>query len=322
MSKVLVTGGTGTIGRMVCRELASRGHEPVVFSRDPSKQLVNCPKMIHEVGRIEDEHFVHHVFRKHEVDGVIHTAANKHIGVCEDRPTEAVGANVLGSLNILRAVEEYKVGRAVFVSSDKACNHSHVYGITKYLMEKLVTEYAERLRLSKLNSVRFGNVFGSQGSVVPIWQHKINRGQDIDLRVINRAPGQQGGIRVPLRLAMLPSQAATFLVDVFLRNHYENGSVLMPLLSDLRTVNMRLMANVMVEGTRSKVREVPLLQVEAETERLYSYEESERVRTLHDALELAKHPLCEKLGCRTPEMTQEETREFVAKVLKEMNEWT
>lgn len=315
MSRFLVTGGTGTIGRMVCRKLYANGNDVVVLSRDHSKQLVNCPKMFHEVGRIEDEHFVQHVMRKYNIDGVIHTAANKHIGVCEDKPSEAVSANVLGSLNILKAMESNGVHKGIFVSSDKACNHDHVYGMTKYLMERLVSEYSERIR--PVNCVRFGNVFGSSGSVIPIWRAKISRGQDIDLRVF------ENGI-VPTRMAMLPSDASDFLLDIFDgQGAYENGTVLMP--GRCQVVSLLTLAEVMTEGTKSKIHMVPALKMEAQNERMFSPSEADRiVRCGHRGiLELTSRPQGEGrsiLG-NDNSLDHERTREFLKAVIEESKEW-
>lgn len=315
MSKILVTGGTGTIGRMVCRKLYANGNEVVVLSRDHGKQLVNCPRMIHEVGRIEDEHFVQHVIRKHKVHGVIHTAANKHIGVCEDRPTEAVSSNVIGSLNILRAMESNNVQHGVFVSSDKACNHNHVYGITKYLMEKLVAEYADRL--TSVNCVRFGNVFGSSGSVVPIWQSLIDQGRDIELRIFDNEV-------VPKRLAMLPSEAACFLLGVYDNPAVvENGTVLMH--REEVMVNMKFLAEAMIEGTPSKIHEVPAMKMEAERECLFSLDEADRIESNQHlkAYELTHRSTRRSLAWSRliRHMDFDQTKEFIIKVKKEMKEW-
>jgi UDP-N-acetylglucosamine 4,6-dehydratase len=313
---ILVTGGTGTIGRMVCKKLVEKGNEVVVLSRDPAKQLINCPNMKHEVGRIEDEHFVQHVFRKHEIHGVVHTAANKHIGVCEDRPTEAIGANVIGSLNILKAIEENAGRRAVFVSSDKACNHDHVYGITKYLMEKLVSEYAQRLSHTRLNCVRFGNIFGSSGSVLPIWKSKISRGHDIELRVFTRYQSP------PWRLAMLPSQAADFCIKVLEAGEFESGSVVFQ--GGIKEISLKTVAEYMTSGTSSKIHEIPSMPMEALDEWMCTMKEADHLKE-HDGqvYEIRRLPTgCARYVHSNMPMDDEEASVFLEKALKEMNQWT
>lgn len=307
---ILVTGGTGTIGRMVCKILCNMGHSPVVLSRDPGKQLIYCPDMIHEVGDIEDRMFLDFIVKRYNVSGVIHTAANKYINVCEDRPSEAVKTNIIGSMNILGSLWNSGIERSVFVSSDKASNHDHVYGISKYLMEKLVLEYSSYLK-SKINCVRFGNVFGSSGSVFPIWETLINQGKDIVLRFF--------GHNYPMRYALLPSQAAQFCVDVFFENRYENGSVLF---KNMPLVSLRTMAQVMVEGTNSKIVEAPALSMETEDEKLMSDEERSRLVVYdNDVLEISKTLTSYKNRLPKVVMNWDETKEFVRAVRSEYNQW-
>jgi UDP-N-acetylglucosamine 4,6-dehydratase len=317
--KVLVTGGSGTIGRMVCKKLKEQGHEPVSLIRNPANQHIFCPGIPFQVGYIEDYHDVYHVMRKHAVEAVIHTAANKHVSVCEDQPSEAVSSNVVGSLNVLRAIEELKgqVKRAVFVSSDKACNNTQVYGITKALMEKLVKEYASRVS-AKINCVRFGNVFGSSGSVLPIWENKIARGQDIELRMWLS--------QVPLRFGILPSEAAEFCINVFASDGFEGGSVIM---RHMNVINIRTMAEVMTDNSRSKIIIRDVEAGEAQQELLFSESERQYLKT-HEGtgyIEIVKHPQADppkfsNQANRGVQLDHEDTKKFVNIVLKEMKEWT
>lgn len=240
--KVLVTGGSGTVGRWICKQLIKDGSTPIVMSRDLATQLEYCHGCGHEVGDVENYCDIERVLVKHEIDGVIHAAANKHVNLCETRPSLAVSANIIGTHNVLQLAREFNMKKVVVISSDKSCARDQVYGISKYLGERLAEEYAaDGLRV---NTVRFGNVFGSSGSVVPIWKKLINEGKDIELRWDDMVY-----FKSPLRFALLPSEAAEFCCKVFF-GEYEPGAIIT---KSMRVVDIAILANVMIAGTKSKI---------------------------------------------------------------------
>lgn len=181
--KILVTGGTGSIGREIVRQLLRYDPETVrVLSRDDTKQF----DMQQELGQhknlrllIGDIRDANRMFLATEaIDFVFHVAALKHVAACEYNAFEAVETNIRGTQNVITAALARGVERVVVISSDKAASPINVLGATKLLAERLVTSanwYRGQHR-TMFSCVRFGNVIGSRGSVVPLFHAQIARG--------------------------------------------------------------------------------------------------------------------------------------------------
>lgn len=201
---VLVTGGSGTLGAEICRHLVARGQSAVALARDRSRLLTNCPAQTRCItGDVRDLYRLVDVCRRLAITEVVHCAANKHVGECEEQPAEAIQSNVIGTSNVLAAIRECDIPSAVFVSSDKATDGT-VYGATKQLGERLVTA-AAREEGRALASVRPGNIIGSAGSVVEIWTRAYRRGDPIRLNTYN---GQAAW-----RFVMTRDEAARLVID-------------------------------------------------------------------------------------------------------------
>lgn len=229
--KVLVTGGSGYLGSAVVKELLAGGHEPVVYSRDPGKQTANVPSGVPcEVGDVQDYCGVTSALRRHNVEGVIHCAAYKYVGGCEQNPGRAIDENLAGTRAVLRAMVGLAVPRGVFVSSDKATDGT-VYGATKFLGERLVADTAKRQEFF-YNCVRPGNLMGSTGSVLPIWQKRLHDGQAITVH-------QHRG-KTPKRFVMTAEEAAKFINRLLHSSHF--GCVLT---TDMRVMDMGVLASVL-----------------------------------------------------------------------------
>lgn len=202
--KLLVTGGSGTLGSEICRVAISDGITPIAYARDPGKLLVNTPRgTIGTPGDIQDIHRLVEICRKHEVTAVVHCAASKHVGACEESPSSACDINIRGVQNVLQAMDVCGISRGTFVSSDKACD-STVYGMSKLFGERLVSE-AARQRNQVINSVRLGNLIGSHGSVVDIWKRAAREHQPI---ILHTYMGETAK-----RFAMHTTEAARFVLD-------------------------------------------------------------------------------------------------------------
>jgi UDP-N-acetylglucosamine 4,6-dehydratase len=180
---VLVTGGTGSFGRaFVERALASRARKIIVFSRDEQKHYalerqLDDRRMRYFVGDIRDRDRLEVALR--DVDIVIHAAAMKHVPICEYNPIEAVQTNVQGARHLIEAAMSCGVERVVALSTDKAVSPANLYGATKLCMEKLLiaaNAYAGD-RTTRFSVVRYGNVMGSAGSVIPLFRAQRKRGQ-------------------------------------------------------------------------------------------------------------------------------------------------
>jgi UDP-N-acetylglucosamine 4,6-dehydratase len=185
---VLVTGGTGSFGRaFVRRALAVNPRRVIVFSRseltqqDMRETFPDEEPLRYFVGDVRDPDRLHRAFR--DVDVVIHAAAMKNVPACEFDPFEAVLTNVLGSKNVIDAAINNKTKRVVFLSTDKAPNAATLYGATKFCAERM-TVHANSYAAGTdtvLAATRYGNVFGSQGSVVPIWREQMRTGKWITI---------------------------------------------------------------------------------------------------------------------------------------------
>jgi len=180
---VLVTGGTGSIGCEVVRQcLEGRAKVVRIFSRDEYKQFM----LRNELGERPDLRYLLGDVRSRDrllramegVDFVFHCAAYKHVPLCEYNPFEAVQTNVVGTENVIAACLANNVERLINISTDKAANPMNVLGATKLLSERLTSSAMHSVgpRKTRMCSVRFGNVFGSRGSVVPLFIDQIRRG--------------------------------------------------------------------------------------------------------------------------------------------------
>jgi len=182
---VLVTGAGGSIGSELCRQIARfdpgelilLGHgENSIFEIGLDLQL-SLPNLVtHQViVDVRDQQRVNWVIEKYRPDVIFHAAAHKHLAFMEANVEEAITNNVLGTQNILWAAEQHGVERFVLISTDKAVNPTSIMGATKRLAELLVLAAAQRSGQAYM-AVRFGNVLGSRGSVIPIFQRQIAAG--------------------------------------------------------------------------------------------------------------------------------------------------
>ena len=182
---ILVTGGGGSIGSELCRQIAA--HEPkrlIIFDiyennaydiqnelrRDyPDLDLVTL------IGTVRDEIRMNFVFEKYKPDIVYHAAAHKHVPLMEDSPNEAIKNNVFGTLATVKAADKYGVSRFVMISTDKAVNPTNIMGASKRLCEMII-QYYNKHSDTDFVAVRFGNVLGSNGSVIPLFKKQIEKG--------------------------------------------------------------------------------------------------------------------------------------------------
>ena len=181
---ILITGGTGSFGKKFI-ELMLSDHEPaklIVFSRDEQKQHemrqmgFSHEKLRYFIGDVRDYDRLRRAFDG--VDYVVHAAALKQVPACEYNPMEAVKTNILGSSNVIDAALDARVERVIALSTDKAVNPINLYGATKLAAEKLFVQsnaYAGGKK-TRFSCVRYGNVVGSRGSVVPLFMRQRENG--------------------------------------------------------------------------------------------------------------------------------------------------
>ena len=167
--KVLITGGTGTLGQELIKKFYHEW-DITVFSRTELNQArlqAIYPKIKFIIGDVKDYQSVSKAVRN--IDVILHCAAMKRVDVCEANPIEAVKTNVLGTENIVMAAKEKGIKQLVSISSDKGVEPVNVYGMTKAIQEKIVIA-------AGYNCARYGNVFGSRGSVIPLFIEQAKAG--------------------------------------------------------------------------------------------------------------------------------------------------
>ena len=187
--KVLITGGTGSLGHALTQRILNSDVEQIrILSRNEFKQvsmesLIQDERLRFLIGDVRDKERL--VRALEDVDVVFHAAALKHVPKVEYNPFEAIKTNIQGSQNVIDACIENDVERAVCIGTDKAVSPLNIYGATKLLMEKLfitARRYSNpKKHRTKFFAVRYGNVFGSSGSVVPKFIQQINKNEKITI---------------------------------------------------------------------------------------------------------------------------------------------
>lgn len=192
---VLVTGAGGTIGSELCRQAAAHGAALVVMvdvwengmyelEQELKYKFGGKVGVVAEVANVREEERLDRLFSMYKPSLVYHAAAHKHVTLMETAPEEAVKNNIFGTLNVARCAERHGVKRFVLVSTDKAVNPTNVYGATKRVCEMIVQSIRGNAADSGFASVRFGNVLGSNGSVIPLFKAQIAAGGPV--RVMHR----------------------------------------------------------------------------------------------------------------------------------------
>ena len=182
---VLVTGGGGSIGSELCRQLA--GHKVrqlIIFDiyennayeiQQELKRKYPDLDMVVLIGSVRNTNRLDYLFRTYRPDIVYHAAAHKHVPLMEDSPNEAIKNNVLGTYKTARAAIKYKAQRFILISTDKAVNPTNIMGASKRLCE-MVVQMSNQKSSTEFVAVRFGNVLGSNGSVIPLFKQQIESG--------------------------------------------------------------------------------------------------------------------------------------------------
>lgn len=232
-SSILVTGGTGSFGKAFIADLLAR-HDPkrvVVFSRDELKQY-ECrqlfgddPRLRWFIGDIRDPHRLHRAM--HGVEYVVHAAALKQVDTAEYNPWEFVQTNIIGSQNVIEACIDARVTKVVALSTDKASSPINLYGATKLTADKLFitgNHYAAAYP-TRFSVVRYGNVMGSRGSVIPYFRKLAEAGQSLPIT----------DLRCTRFFITLP-QAVQLVLDAF--EHMQGGELYVPRIPSMRVTDL------------------------------------------------------------------------------------
>ena len=182
--KILITGGTGSLGKALIKRLQKINCKLIVYSRDEGKQALsfgNDPSIIRVIGDVRDLDKLDVTMKRHTPDYVIHTGALKRIDDMEFYPDECVKTNIIGSENVAIASQNNGVKKCVLISTDKACLPVNVYGSSKFIAERIFTNYDYNSNSTIFASVRYGNVIASRGSFIPLWMDLISQGKKIQV---------------------------------------------------------------------------------------------------------------------------------------------
>lgn len=242
---ILITGGTGSFGKQ-CVETLLKHHQPkkiIVYSRDELKQYemaqkFDSPIMRYFIGDVRDEQRLGMAMR--EVDYVIHAAALKHIPVAEYNPMECIKTNINGADNVINVALEQGVEKVIALSTDKAVNPINLYGATKLAADKLFVAANNIVgdRRTRFSVVRYGNVLGSRGSVVPFFQQLI----------------QEGATEIPItdprmtRFWITLNQGIDFVLKNFTR--MQGGEIFVPKIPSMKMTDM---AEALAPGVPHKI---------------------------------------------------------------------
>lgn len=182
---VLVTGGGGSIGSELCRQIATYGPKQLIILdiyENSAYEIQNELKhnfptldLVTLVGSVRDTKRMDYVFRTYRPEIVYHAAAHKHVPLLEDSPNESIKNNVFGTLKTAECADRYEVKRFILISTDKAVNPTNIMGASKRICEMIVQAFNEKSK-TEFVAVRFGNVLGSNGSVIPLFKKQLEQG--------------------------------------------------------------------------------------------------------------------------------------------------
>src|SRR6476660_6312400 len=289
-SSILVTGGTGSFGKAFIDEVL-RNHNPkrvVIFSRDELKQYEvrqlfgNDPRLRWFIGDIRDRHRLNRAM--HGVDYVVHAAALKQVNTAEYNPWEFVQTNVVGSQNVIEASIDTGVKRVVALSTDKASSPINLYGATKLTADELFitgNHYAAAYD-TRFSVVRYGNVMGSRGSVIPFFRKLAEAGQSLPIT----------DLRCTRFFITLP-QAVDFVVDSF--DLMAGGELYVPRIPSMKITDL---AQAVAPG--AEMHDVGLRPGEKLHEEMISPEEGRRAVVVADGKYFVIQPDLASWGYQPP----------------------
>ena len=312
---ILITGGTGTIGTALIKHILDNYNPKVIriYSRDETKQLTlkNKLKDHYEtlrffIGDVRDKERLNKAMQN--IDIVFHLAALKHVVACEYNPFEAIKTNVLGIQNLIDVSMKNNVEKVVFTSTDKAATPSNTMGVTKLLGEKLITtaNYYKGAVKTVFYSVRFGNVLGSRGSLIPVIEEQVKKGQPITLTHSDMT-----------RYIMSKDFALKFILETL--KFTQGGEVFV---LKMKVVNITDLIEILIKYFAEKhnksfekiqIQEIGMFAGEKMYEELFSIEESERtyeidnmyiifpqISEVSQNIELEKYPNIKKFDIKKP----------------------
>lgn len=228
---VMVTGAGGSIGSELVRQIfRTKPSKLILFdiyensTYDIQQELVRLKRkenhpteIIALIGSTYNDKRVNQIIKKHKPDYIYHAAAYKHVPLMEDSPAEAIRTNVIGTYNVAKAADKYGVKKMVLVSTDKAVRPTNVMGATKRFAETIIQYFSDKSSTTAYAAVRFGNVLGSNGSVIPLFEKQIKEGGPItitDKNIIRYFMTIPEAVSLILQCGLFASGGEIFILDM------------------------------------------------------------------------------------------------------------
>lgn len=305
MDSYFITGGTGTLGKAILARLNNTYFDDsatvTVFSRDPMRQAAmphyENLNVNYVMGDVTDYYAVKSAMAGHEF--IIHAAAMKHIPQGEAQVSYTIDVNVNGSRNVALAALENKVNTCTAISTDKVCYPINVYGATKYMMEAIWREYAVMQDEIAYTLCRYGNVLGSNGSVLQVWQRQRDEGKPITITDPNH-----------IRYWMTVDDAVNVVFEALYKA--PSGTIVIPLVPSLSIIELARLVTGLTLGNED-VNIIGERPGEKEIEWLLTDEESLRANlTVHTASSKYVYLYPEPLDYHVDEMRSDKAVDFRA----------
>ncbi|MDQ0350234.1 FlaA1/EpsC-like NDP-sugar epimerase [Alkalibacillus filiformis] len=315
--KILITGGTGAIGQCLVHNLLREETELIrIYSRDEYKQymqqdaLSKYDNIQFVIGDVRDYASLYSAMEG--IDYVFHLAAMKHVPACESYPYEAVQTNVKGTYHVIQAAKAQQVKKVLLSSSDKAVLPTNTYGATKLMAERIIQATEKDSNDLVVSAVRFGNVIGSRGSVIPLFQRQILKRQAITVTDLKMT-----------RFMMTKDQAVSLMMKAM--NRSIGGEIFV---LKMPVIQLKDLAEVVIDSTckrnkinqdNIKIEEIGLRPGEKRYEELMTYDESLKAYDLGDMYMISNRmqdwPNAE-VGTYSSNIPTPNTKEEIVKLLQ------
>lgn len=224
---IMVTGGGGSIGSELCRQIAKERPKKLIIVdiyENSAYDLQQELKYLYqdnldlrvEIASVRDEDKVNLLFQKYRPNIIFHAAAHKHVPLMEDCPEEAIKNNIFGTYNVVKAADRWKAEKFVLISTDKAVNPTNIMGASKRFCE-MILQGMKRVSKTEYVAVRFGNVLGSNGSVIPLFQRQIERGGPVtitDKRIIRFFMTIPEAAQLVLQAGAMANSSEVYVLDM------------------------------------------------------------------------------------------------------------
>jgi FlaA1/EpsC-like NDP-sugar epimerase len=224
---IMVTGGGGSIGSELCRQIAKAKIGKLIIVDNYENNAYDIQQELWrsygnnldiriEIASVRDKEKVDLLFQRHKPNIIFHAAAHKHVPLMEDCPEEAILNNIFGTYHLVQAADKYGTEKFVLISTDKAVNPTNIMGASKRFCEMLLQSMKERSKTEYV-AVRFGNVLGSNGSVIPLFQKQIAQGGPVtvtDKRIVRFFMTISEAVQLVLQAGAMANQSEIYVLDM------------------------------------------------------------------------------------------------------------